>query len=216
VDEDANNKILSFLSKDNYKNTRNVVLKNKKTLSATNVKALITKYPDYSVYGVDVDTPINRLEEDFSDLTDIEDFIDTHLVKNNNINYLETKFAFGASYSLDDKILKYHKNLAPLIKDTDSFFLKRIKTHLKIKDLNTQDVELLSLYEAINGEITQTDIDKYIKDHPEYDLEKINETYNKRYPLISYLHYYDYKEIVKHIADYINMIDLNIKETQNV
>jgi hypothetical protein len=216
VDEDVNNKILTFLSKDNYRNFRNVVLKNKKTLSNNNIKTLIDKYPDYSVYGVDLDTPVNRLEEDFSDLMDIEDFLDANIIKNNKINYIETKFAYGASYSVDDKMLKCRKDIEPVLKDPDSLFIKRIKIHEKIKNLSAQDTDMLHLYENINGEIPQADIDNYMKDNPQLNLEVVNNEYDKRYPLINYISYYDFKTIIKHIADYINMVDLSIKEKQNV
>ena len=216
IDEDSNDKILAFVAKDARRNSRQVILKNKKILSDCLVLSLLNKHPNHSVYGVDVDTPTNRLEEDFSDLIDIEDFIDVNVINNKLINYIETKFAYGASHSVDDKMLKYRKDIEPVLSDPDSLFIKRIKIHEKIKNLSAQDTDMLRLYETINGEIPQADIDNYMKDNPQLNLGVINDEYEKRYPLINYVSYYDFKTIIKHIADYINMIDLNVKEKQNV
>jgi hypothetical protein len=216
VEEDANDKVLCLLSKENYPTSRQIILKNKQNLSSKTLKTLLERNSSVSFYGIDSDTPIDRIEEDFSDMVEIEEFIKEKVLKNKSINYLELKFATNHFHQLDEKTLKYRNDMRTHITDPDSLFLRRVKLHEKIKALCTGDMGLLHIYESINGDIPEADLLQFAVDHPDYDLIKINDEYEAQYPLIQYLHYYDYKEITGHVAQYINMIDSTLKEKQNV
>jgi hypothetical protein len=210
LEEDTNHKVLSLLTRTGQvPPERYVSLKNKKSLTSNIIKTLTVRYPDHSFYGIDLDTPQKRIEEDFSDMIDIEDFI-TDTVLDNKLDYTKIKFANGHSHYVDDRML----NLLPKIKsliNTDSFFLKRLDLHQKVKELRGGDVDLLHLYESYNGEISSKEIGDFLKKHPEFDIMKMNKEYDGRYSLLEHISYYDFEDVLEHIAHYINLIDLNTK-----
>jgi len=54
-------------------------------------------------------------------------------------------------------------------------------------------------------------IEKYLKDNPENDLEKINKAFKAKYPLLDRIDYY-YDVEVNGLSEYINLIDQYKKE----
>lgn len=209
MDEDINSKVICNLKKEtSYSSvTRSVILANKKILSLTALQSLQNKNPKYSIYGVDDSTPQDRIDEEFSDFESIDDFIDEKVLNNKTINYVEIKFATIHNYHLDERLLKNYTTLSPLIDDKNSVFLKRLELHKKIKQLNEGDLGLLQIYESVNGEISTKDINAFTKANPDWDLDKINKEYEQKYPLLPVINTYNYQQIVKHIAHYVNLID---------
>jgi hypothetical protein len=68
---------------------------------------------------------------------------------------------------------------------------------------------LLEIYESINGDINDATLSQYLLDHPEFDVEKINDQFTKKYPMLEYINTYHYNQIAPHVAEYINLIDKN-------
>lgn len=207
LEEDTNKKIICTLARESYPNSRQIILKSKKNLSLSSTRTLAEKFPDYSFYGLDDSAPADRVEEEFSEFQDIETFIDEKILTNKTINYVEIKFATTHNYHLDDSLLKHYAKVSPFIDDPNSFFMKRLNLHKKIKTLCSGDLGLLHIYESIHGEILDTELDQFLKNNPQYDLEKTDEEYNKKYPLLSHINSYNYHQIMPHIAQYVNMID---------
>jgi hypothetical protein len=209
IEEDTNKKVLCSLVKENSysSHTRQVYLKNKKCLNLSAIKTLIGKFPGYSFYGADEDAPKTRLDEDFSDFEDIEVFIKDNVLNNKNINYVQIKFATTNSYHLDERLLKIYNKMQPLITNKNSLYLKRLELHGRIKAINTGDLGLLSIYESVNGNIDEKEIKLFLKAHPEFDIDSINDDYAKLYPLLNHINIYNYSEITAHVAQYVNIID---------
>jgi hypothetical protein len=109
--------------------------------------------------------------------------------------------------SRSSSLLKSYSKLKSLIADPDSFFIKRLDLHNKIKQICTGDLGLLFIYESVHGDISNTDIEKFLVDNPEYDLEKTNVLFGQKYPLLSHVNTYNYQQIIPHIAEYVNLID---------
>ena len=94
-----------------------------------------------------------------------------------------------------------------MIDDSNSLFLKRLELHKKIKQLNEGDLGILQIYESVNGDISAKELTAFAKANPDWDIEKINREYEQKYPLITVINTYNYSQIVKHIAHYVNLID---------
>jgi hypothetical protein len=93
------------------------------------------------------------------------------------------------------------------VTDKDSLFLTRLELHKKIKKLSGDDKGLLDIYESVNGVITDKDINKFLKDNPDWDINKVNAEYAKKYPLLSAINTYNLANVVDHVAQYVNMVD---------
>lgn len=206
LDEDTNDKVLAITSKD-YQNNRKVILKNKKQLPLSTIRSLSINHPKVSFYGIDEEVPADRIEEEFSDFTSIDDFIEEKVISNSKINYVEMKFALSHNYHIDEKILRTDYKFDSLIDDKKSLFLKRRDLHQKVKDICQSDLGLLEIYEALKGGITETQITKWVKENPEFDFVSINTEYEKKYPLLKHLSSYNFHYIIKEVAQYINLID---------
>jgi hypothetical protein len=97
--------------------------------------------------------------------------------------------------------------MQPLITNKNSLYLKRLELHGRIKAINTGDLGLLSIYESVNGNIDEKEIKLFLKAHPEFDIDSINDDYAKLYPLLNHINIYNYSEITAHVAQYVNIID---------
>ena len=69
------------------------------------------------------------------------------------------------------------------------------------------DKGLLDIYESVKGFITDTDLKKFVKANPEWDIERINTEYTTKYPLLGALNIYQMDKVVDHLARYVNMVD---------
>lgn len=217
IEEDSNDKILCITSKDTYysKTTRVVELKNKKTLKLDAIKSLAQNSPGISFYSVDETTDTARIEEEFSDFKTIDEFIEEKITNGKNVDYVKMKYASTLNYKIDEKTVKDEYKIAKKIVDPDSLYLKRKDIHTKMKVVMEGDLGLLAVYESVNGEVSATKVNKWLKDNPECDVDTINLTYEKQYPLIKHLNVYSYNYIAESISQYINLIDKE-KEEKNV
>lgn len=212
MDEDTSDKVLCLLTKENFPNNRQITLSNKNQFDLRSLKYLAEKHPNRSFYGVDASTPADRLEEEFSDLDSLDDFLEEK-VTNSGINFVEVKFASTRRSDCDHKMMRYVDKIEPLIKNANSLFLKRLRLHLKVQSLLVGDLHLLDVYESINGAIPEPDIEKFVADNPDFDVEKINAEYEKQYPLLEHLHYYNFEEeVMEPVVHYINIIDQSLEE----
>ncbi len=203
IDGDTNTKVLCLTAKD-YQNNRRIVLSNKKQLLISAVHTVMKCSDKVSFYGIDENLPKDRIKEEFAGFILIEDFMQDAF-KNNLINYVELKYALKHQYEIDEHLLS--SKLESLIKDKSSLFLKRYNLHKKIKDIVKKDIGALEIYEVLNGDITPDKIDNFIKDNPDYDAVSLNEKFNKKYPLISHISYYNLNKCFNELAHYINLID---------
>jgi hypothetical protein len=204
IEEDTNSKVLCSLSKENkYIPNSQVILKNKQTLGYNTILTLIKSNKNYSFYGIMNDIPKSRIEKDFSDMITIDDFIDKKILSKST-DYIAVKFAEAALANID---IRYDTNIHSDIKHIDSIFLKKYRLYLELQELCNKNKGLSDIYELINGDISEQDLKQFVIDNPELDIVKINNECQEKYPLIKYISYYNFKETIPHIIDYINMID---------
>lgn len=206
IDEDTNTKILCKMSKDSSSN-RTPILKNKRHLHLGDFVFLQEKFPNYSFYGIDVDTDQKRIDEDLSDFISLDLFLDNNITNNKTINYVEIKNAHIHQYNLDSRLLDISAKILPLIQNNESPYAKKIKLHEKIHSIIKNDNGLLNIYESINGEISKKDLQKFAQDNPDYDLNKFNSEIDKKYPLLSLISSYNLHTAYPAVAQYINLID---------
>ena len=205
--EDTTDKVLCLLNHNNYPDARLPVLANKKVLGLGALKALLERNSKISFYGVYKDTDPKRLTEEFNDFVKLDAYLDTNILNNSIINYVEIKIAHKYYRYSDSAGLSGLDKLEPLILDKNSLFLKRLKLYKNIKRLGGNDSILLDIYESVKGVITDTVISQFVTDNPNWDIEKINSDYINKYPLLASINTYNYTYIAEHIAQYVNMID---------
>lgn len=213
IEEDKNDKVLCLLSRyDNYSN-RTAILQSKSNkniiLNSYIIKSLLSKSKDISLYGIDADTDIKRIEKDFEDFQRFEDFIEETIFNDKSINYVEIKYAENFRPKIDHKFINIYKQVLPLINDPNSLFLKFVNLQQKIDCLSLNDKGLLDIYEAMHGSISSADVTKLIQDNPELDYEKMNKLFNDKYEFFKALNSYYMDPFVKEIANYVNMVDKN-------
>jgi hypothetical protein len=207
MDEDTNDKIFCFFRKDTYGNTRTALIKDdKEIVSADTLTAILKKHTNVSLYAVDKETDADRVKKEFSDMTTLEDFIKEKVLDDNK-DFILVKYASQRAYDIDHGLLCSAGEVEKLIDDKSSLFLKKVNLSKKLDQLRHDDQSLLSLYEGINGDITNKIIDDFVKDNPEYDIKKVNTDYTNKYPLLQHINTYGYGDFSKPVAQYINMMD---------
>jgi Histidine kinase-, DNA gyrase B-, and HSP90-like ATPase len=210
MDEDTNDKVLCLLNRgDQYGNNIRmpILVSNKQTLSLSAMRAVLVRNPKISFYGVDKDTDATRVEEEFSDFEELDTFINDKILNNQSISYVEIKFSQNHTYHIDERMLKHMDKLEPLVLDKQSLFLMRLNLHQKVKKLSGDDKGLLEIYESVKGLITDKDLEIFVKNNPEWDIEKKNNDYEQKYPLLGAINTYNFTYIVDHVAHYVNMVD---------
>jgi hypothetical protein len=217
IEEDTNDKVLCITSKDTVysKTTRVVELKNKKSLKLDAIKSLAQHSPGVSFYCVDEATDETRIEEEFADFTRIDDFIENKITNSKNFDYVQMKYAQGLNYKIDERLVKDEWKVVKKITNPDSLFLRRKDVHTRMKAITEGDLGLLAVYESINGEIATVKVNKWVKDHPECDIDGVNKEYELQYPLLKHLNVYSYTYVSDGLVQYINLIDKE-KEEKNV
>jgi hypothetical protein len=206
MEEDLNDKVICFLVKDLNNNDRYLTLKNKKRLSLDLMREINNKFPKISFYGVDINTPQDRIDEEFSDFQNIEEFIQENLIDNQKIDYVELTYA-NSSRHYDDKYANSLPKVKPLIQNSDSVYIKKAGLHARFQDISDEKLWLLRIYESLHGSITQETIDQFIKTHPELDVLSIDNEFTNKYPLLAHVSTYYVGDIAKYIAQYVNLID---------
>lgn len=205
MEEDTNTKVLCLLGRDSYQARRAMMGTN--FTSNSSLISLHTQNQKVSFYGVDSDTDSKRVDKEFSDFEKLADYIDAKVLNNKAINYVEIKYAEEHVYNVDERMLKHIDKLGPLITNKSSSFLNRLELHAKIKKLVGSDKGLLEIYESAKGQITESVLNKFVKNNPEWDVEAVNKEYEKKYPLLVAINTYNMSHFVEHIAHYVNMVD---------
>lgn len=208
IDDDTNNKVLGFVSK-NFNLSRELKLSNNLTIPSRALIYMCNKFKNTSIYGIDTGTPAIRIAEDFSDFTSIEDFIKDN-VTNSGIDFIKIKQAlkFKKMERLDDALVKFLTKVQPMIDNVDSLFLKRLVLHKLIYQTAIGgDKELLDIYESLNSVIEDADMAQWLANNPDYNLHSMDTDFAQKYPLLPHISYYRYLELSSEIAHYVNLVD---------
>lgn len=212
MEEDTNDKVICSLNRDSYNGTRNITLKNKKTLTNDIVKSLVQSNPKYSIYGVDNAVPTDKLEEHFSDFKPVDDFIEEKVFANKKLDFNEIKYAMRNQWNLDrhiDKMADYKIRIS----DPKSVYVQYVELNLALKEIINTHQGVLNIYESVKGNITDKDVDTWIALHPEQNVQKLKDSVQKSYPLLAYLDYYNSTRTADPIIHYINLVDKELNGT---
>jgi len=199
--EDINTKVLCLSNK------KNVVINNK-VISDYTFNTIAKLLPNISFYCVDEKTSIARIKKDFANFENLQKVLDDKLFKNYNfllIKHCEDNFRNGFSTASIEHLQK----LKNAIHKTNSIFLKYLDSYQLLNDLHEDKNKqsALFLYEEIYAKIERVDVDKFVQKNPIYNFEIVNREFNNKYPLLSYIDSYSFKELSDHIVKYINLID---------
>lgn len=212
MEQDLNQKVLVLFNKIEYSDQRKIFLKDDKFFDSNNFYFLRRKYPNVSFYGIDKNTPPDRIEEEFSSFITLDDFLEKKVIGEANVDFVEIKYAQKCNYNINnDHFDDAQENvLKNKIKNKNSPFLKKFYCNKKIKDIAKLSEGLLPIYELLNGKITDEQTEEFGKNHPEYNTSMLIELSNKTYPLLTHMNSYSYRyndEPMKHVVHYINLID---------
>ncbi len=208
LESDNKFKVLCFLSKDSgqYNSSRQINVKGN-IIPHSVFYELSRQFHQYSFYGVDSNIPSERLEEDFSDLQDLEEFIEEKVINKSHDEYVAIKYSNTMKSSIAHTVHSYKELFRNKIANNNSLFLKRLELFDLLSNMPTSDLKSLSVYEFVNGHISKEELDVFGNNHPELNLTKLDEECDARYPLLNLISGYEYKDNINHIVDYVDMID---------
>jgi hypothetical protein len=207
MEEDANSKVLCLLSRTASFDNRVPITTNGNYFVMSALQSLSRLNANTSFYGADKDTDKARVVEEFSEFKTLDAFIDEKVLNNKTIDYIEIKFAKQYRRSVDETLLDNLKEFKSLIDNKKSLFINRLELHFKLKKTAQYDKSLLDIYESVKGAITDSDIARFVKNNPDLDIDKINNMYMDKYPLLHLVDEYNFPKYRTHIAQYVNMID---------
>lgn len=214
LEEETNLKVLCLLTKDQFDSTKRCILKNKDVLPSATIRSFINLYPGYSFYGLDAATPADRIEEDFSDCMDVDDFIEDQILNQKSTDYVAIRAARSMRSLVDSKLTTFSDQWKKHVTDPSSLLLQTLDLNQKVVKLGCSDKGMLDVYESLAGAIDNNKVVDYLKDHPDLDIETYNKELYKKYPLLAHFNVYSMDRVVPALAEYINLIDK--KENSNV
>ncbi len=208
-EEDKSTKILTRLKKDSFMNGRHAILKDSKG-TAREVEARILNIlisGKVTIYGVDQAAPDDRVEEDFEDITTLQDYVD-NFFKNKSVDFVKIKHCVSTSRNVDTVLCSSLKKHAAKIDQSTAFY-----TYYKVSTDILQSVEkeskLLTLYEAYFKQIDTKEVTDWIKLNEGWDLIKIKANLNSKYPLLAHISSYEYDKAMPSIIEYVELIESN-------
>lgn len=216
MEADTNNKIISSLNKDDYNNNRRAIFSKTGTLGNDVLSSIMSGHKDYSLYGVSSDIPADKIKENFEEFDTLEDFLNEKIAKNKSTDYVRIKYATQLKYSLPERELRHAADISKLIKDPNSSYLVYLNTLKTLKEIVEKEGGLLHTYESVAGVISESDVTAFAKKNPDLDFTKLDEENKKKYPLLSVIDYYSYEKILDPVANYVNLIDKEFKETKKL
>jgi len=210
MEEDTNDKVLATLSRDKYPpNNRWAISSSNKRVPEHALRTLLSRNNKVSIYGLGQETDPVRIQKEFSDFKSLDTFLDEKVFNNKAINYVEIKVAKTHAYHVDERLLASFDFFEKEILDEKSVFLSKLHIHKKISAMSLEDQPLLEVYESVKGVISDADVKDFMKKNPDWNLEKANQEFDKKYPLLKVIGSYNFHTVTDHIAKYVNMIDKN-------
>jgi hypothetical protein len=173
-------------------------------LDNRDLTTLLAKTKKVSLYGVDSNVPQARIDETFPKARKLEDLI-TETVATIKFDAIKYYYA-SQQYGWNETDLT---NWKKQIKDKQSPYLNMLQRNAELEEtvqkIKSDDA---SFYRAFVGAPSSTQIAAWLKQHPELDIVQLKGQIQKRYPLLGHIssNVY-YPKPVKHITDYINLID---------
>jgi hypothetical protein len=220
MEEDSNKKIICMLTNDDKTSyNKQILLKNNKILDPSLLNEVLQSFSTYSIYGISSQTPADRVKEEFDDFIKIDDFLENTVFKDTSIDFNLIKFALKNKHLVDERFIRCSGFIRKNIKNKDSIFLKKLNKHENIANIaSSASSSLLQLYEFFKGEISDNNIQLFLKDNPDLHVSKIDKLYALRYPLLKSINSYSYEDNINYIVEYVNLIDKDLenKEVKNV
>lgn len=173
--------------------------------------SLLRNFNNVCFYGVNEDTNSDKVKNAFNGFIPFEKFLIDKLPSKDQVILYKLAQRCISDLSMNDREL-----IGGLVKkvtseiSSESFFIKRnnlIKYFFDLLENKTAN-SLYNVYEEF-FEVSQENIDEFLRDNPEYDYSKINSEYFKKYGLLEFVdrYYIRHHGAVNTICDYINLVD---------
>jgi hypothetical protein len=209
-ENDLNKKVLCLLRREDFNKQKTIILKNGNTVSMNLMQEILQSNKDFSFYAVDNTISATRLEEDFSDCEDLEDFIDSIIMTHSYEYYVKLSYIHSHYREVDHTLLKNGNYFKQAINNKNSIFIKKLDCHSSIDSLLREDLRYLSIYRGFRNEIPDSDMIEWLRNNPSFDITKVDLAFHNTYPLLNTISSYSYSEYLPHIAQYVNLIDSSL------
>lgn len=211
IEEDTNNKVLCSLHKDSHTLVRDVWVNddNLTKLEMSSLRDLASVYQDHSFYGLDDSIPQKRIDEDFGDFQSLNSFIKENILSQPRSAYIMSRYLSQCNDQIDEESLLKEPIFREKIKNSNSVFLQRLSLHQEIRSMSTERLKFSKLYQFLTSYISDEEVDAWAEANPHLNFAKVEDAFNKQYPLLSYINStYNRREIkIEDICNYINLID---------
>ena len=151
---------------------------------------------------------LKQIDDLFSGLQDVNDFLNESMSDYSVEDFIKLKYFASVSY--DVRLESSYDYCVNNIENKNSIFLKKLFLNKKIKQSvcdQHKDKQYLLLYENINGIISDSQVLQWLKNNPDYNLEKTCEDCESKYPLLKASSTYYREDLTRDIVHYINLID---------
>jgi hypothetical protein len=204
VEEDSNKKIICRIKKDSYTNDK-VICLNDRPINVNILGNYLSHIKDYSLYCVDMSVSDSKVDEYFSDADTLEEFLEEKVYEDSSLNFDELMHACHNVRKINQSLIRYTDELVTLINDKDSAFAKKLLLEQKIYNLYYNKREVLNLHSLLHPDY-HFDMEGYINNHPENNIELLNEKIKEKYLMLKHVGSIDYSS-VHDIINYINLVD---------
>lgn len=208
VKADKNKIILCLLTKDVY--NQKVPYFNNSNLSKKTISRLQSANSGVSIYGVDRNADLKKIEKIFPNFTWIEDFIASQYSISSE-KYFESKYKLDLYYTskqfFHSKIDFFRSNILNQNKLFGQYISLLNECSLDLK--NNQNT--VSIYEEVNGNTSEEQFHNWKELNEKIDGESYLLKLEAHYPMISFM-YNNYnvshvKNYEEKIVNYINLMD---------
>lgn len=202
IENDNNKKILCLFNNENSV-TKEFRINDGDFVPPNVFKILSKNFPEHSFYAINSSIPQSRIDEDFSDFESFENFINCQVLTKTRQEYalLIRKKEFAESHA---EFIEYSKCLTDLVRDPNSIFLKIHQKYSDMKNMSSNDLMQLKIYQNIGESFSHEEI---YSDSFESDFKLLEEEYEKTYPLLTYIPEHKYGSLQTQISEYINLVD---------
>lgn len=206
--EDKSNKILCKIVCS--KNRTTLSLNNSKIMNVSTLALIDKEYTKHSFYAVYDSIPKERIDKSLSSYKNIDDFLNEEFILNKKIDYVALESAVSnikKLHSMHTDYLRFYPKIKPLILDANSQYLKCFSKITELHDIVDKSNFLRLINYEIGKQITEKEISDFNSKNKEYDLVSLYTSTMAKYSLLDLLNSYNYKQKLKFIAQYINLID---------
>lgn len=218
IKEDNNKKVLCTFNKDKYnKNNKIILLNNNKIIKEDELVELVNSFKGYSFYLISNTYSKDLIDKAFPNYQSLDSFLDEKIKEFESTTLMKVAYAYYINNNNYIPYTNYNDHYYELIVNKDNSLIKLLNLKNELSTLYKDNKIMMAMHRYIASRSLTSDecILTWIKDNPEFNLFKLTAEVKSKYKILNYLDMQSYNlEVVKVIAEYINLIDE--KEVKNV